>query len=71
MQRLELIIQIFKMTIIEHNIIGQSALLFGAVMAHFLQRHVEINHFVETVLKNLRGDELMRWRPLCGSRPIL
>lgn len=50
---------------------GQSALLFGAVMAHFLQRHVEVNHFVETVLKNTRGDELMRWRPLCGSRPIL
>ncbi|WP_423459003.1 type VI secretion system baseplate subunit TssF [Ottowia sp. VDI28] len=50
---------------------GQSALLFGAVMSHFLQRHVEINHFVETVLRNTRGDELMRWRPLCGSRPIL
>lgn len=50
---------------------GQSALLFGAVMAQYLQRHVEVNHFVETVLKNTRGDELMRWRPLCGSRPIL
>lgn len=50
---------------------GQSVLLFGAVMARFLQRHVEINHFVETVLKNARGEELMRWRPLCGSRPIL
>lgn len=50
---------------------GQSVLLFGEVMARFLQRHVEINHFVETVLKNARGEELMRWRPLCGSRPIL
>ena len=50
---------------------GQSVLLFGAVMARFLQRHVEINHFVEAVLKNTRGEELMRWRPLCGSRPIL
>lgn len=50
---------------------GQSVLLFGAVMARFLQRHVEINHFVETVLKNTRGEELMRWRPMCGSRPIL
>lgn len=50
---------------------GQSVLLFGAVMTRFLQYHVEVNHFVETVLKNTRGDELMRWRPLCGSRPIL
>lgn len=50
---------------------GQSALLFGAVMSHFMQRHVEINHFVETVLRNLRGEELMRWRARCGTRPIL
>lgn len=50
---------------------GQGVQLFGAVMARFLRRHVEVNHFVETMLTNLRGEELMRWRPLCGTRPIL
>jgi len=31
---------------------------------------VEVNHFVETVVQ-ARGSEIMRWRPRCGSRPIL
>ena len=50
---------------------GHSAFLFGAVMARFLARHVEVNHFVETVLAVAGKGELMRWRPLCGTRPIL
>ncbi len=49
---------------------GHSVFLFGAVMAQYLQRHVEVNHFVETVVQ-ARGSEIMRWRPRCGSRPIL
>lgn len=50
---------------------GHSAFLFGAVMAQYLARHVEVNHFVETVLVSTGGAELMRWRPRCGTRPIL
>jgi type VI secretion system protein ImpG len=50
---------------------GHSAFLFGAVMARYLARHVEVNHFVETVLMVAGKGELMRWRPLCGTRPIL
>jgi len=50
---------------------GHSAFLFGAVMARYLARHVEVNHFVETVLKVAGKGESMRWRPLCGTRPIL
>lgn len=50
---------------------GHSAFLFGAVLAQYLARHVEVNHFVETVLQTSGGAELMRWRPRCGTRPIL
>lgn len=50
---------------------GHSAFLFGAVLAEFLARHVEVNHFVETVLRTSGGAEIMRWRPKCGTRPIL
>jgi type VI secretion system protein ImpG len=50
---------------------GHSAFVFGAVMARYLARHVEVNHFVETVLTASGKGEIMRWRPLCGARPIL
>lgn len=50
---------------------GHSAFLFGAVLARYLARHVEVNHFVETVLTIAGRGEVMRWRPLCGTRPIL
>ncbi|MDM0117238.1 type VI secretion system baseplate subunit TssF [Variovorax sp. J22R133] len=50
---------------------GHSAFLFGAVMNRFLARHVEVNHFVETVLAVQGRGEIMRWRPMCGTRQIL
>lgn len=50
---------------------GHSAFAFGAVMAHFLNRHVSVNHFVETVLSYAGKGETMRWEPRCGTRPIL
>jgi type VI secretion system protein ImpG len=50
---------------------GHSVFLFGSVLAHLLARHVEVNHFVETVLVAAGAGEIMRWRPLCGSRQIL
>jgi type VI secretion system protein ImpG len=50
---------------------GHSAFLFGAVLARWLARHVEVNHFVETVLTAPGKGEWMRWRPQCGMRPIL
>ena len=54
-----------------HAFHGHSAFLFGAVMAQYLARHVEVNHFVETVLAVAGKGEIMRWRPMCGTRPIL
>ncbi len=50
---------------------GHSVFLFGAVLAQYLARHVEVNHFVETVLSVAGQGEIMRWRPLCGNRPVL
>ncbi|CAN5717654.1 type VI secretion system baseplate subunit TssF [soil metagenome] len=50
---------------------GHSAFLFGAVLSRFLARHVEVNHFVETVLTVQGRGETMRWRPQCGTRQIL
>ena len=50
---------------------GQSAFLFGAVLAQFFARHVEVNHFVETVLTVAGKGETMRWRPMCGTRPVM
>jgi type VI secretion system protein ImpG len=50
---------------------GHSAFAFGAIMAQFLNRHVNVNHFVETVLTFSGKGENMRWEPQCGTRPIL
>ncbi|RZL65873.1 MAG: type VI secretion system baseplate subunit TssF [Variovorax sp.] len=50
---------------------GHSAFLFGAVLAQFFTRHVEVNHFVETVLTVAGKGETMRWRPMCGTRPVM
>ena len=50
---------------------GHSAFLFGAVLNRYLARHVEVNHFIETVLAVAGRGEIMRWRPQCGTRPIL
>ena len=50
---------------------GHSSFAFGAVMAQFLSRHVNVNHFVETVLTFSGKGENMRWEPQCGTRPIL
>jgi len=50
---------------------GHSVFLFGAVLARYLARHVEVNHFVETVVRVAGKGENMRWRPLCGMRQIL
>ena len=50
---------------------GHSSFAFGAVMAQYLSRHVNVNHFVETVLTIAGKGENMRWEPQCGTRPIL
>lgn len=50
---------------------GGSAFLFGSVMERFLARHVSLNSFTETVLFSVERGEIMRWRPRCGTRPIL
>jgi type VI secretion system protein ImpG len=50
---------------------GGSAFLFGAVMEHFLARHVSMNSFTETVLRSGTRGELMRWTPRCGERALV
>jgi type VI secretion system protein ImpG len=50
---------------------GGSAFLLGCVLERFLARHVSLNGFTETVLRTLTRGEIMRWRPRCGTRPIL
>lgn len=50
---------------------GNSAFLFGSVMEQFFARYVSLNSFTETVLVSTERGEFMRWRPRCGTRPIL
>lgn len=50
---------------------GASPFLFGAVMERFLARYVSLNSFTETVLRSSSRGELMRWKPRCGTRPIV
>lgn len=50
---------------------GNSAFLFGSVMERFFARYVSLNSFTETVLASRERGEIMRWRPRCGTRPIL
>ena len=48
-----------------------SIILFGSVLARFLQRYASINSFTETVLRSASRGEVMRWVPKCGTRAIL
>lgn len=50
---------------------GASQFLFGAVMERFLARYVSINSFTETALRSTSRGEIMRWKPRCGTRPIV
>ncbi len=50
---------------------GNSAFLFGSVMEQFFARYVSLNSFTETALVSRERGEIMRWRPRCGTRPIL
>ena len=47
---------------------GGSAVQFASVLNAFLSRHASINSHVETVLYSLTRGELMRWRPVLGTR---
>jgi type VI secretion system protein ImpG len=48
---------------------GGSAVMFAAVLHQFFSRHASMNSHVETVLHSLTRGELMRWRPMLGTRP--
>ena len=50
---------------------GGSAFQLGAVLHHYLTRHVSINSFVETVLRSEGRGEVNRWEPRWGERPTL
>jgi type VI secretion system protein ImpG len=50
---------------------GMGGYLFGAVLRHFLSRHVSLNSFVEVVLKIIGRGEVTRWPPIVGARPVI
>lgn len=50
---------------------GGSAFQLGAVLHHYLTRHVSLNSFVETVLRADGRGEIGRWVPQWGARPTL
>jgi type VI secretion system protein ImpG len=50
---------------------GAGAFLFGSVLERFLARHASLNTFVTTVLRTTQRGEVARWKPRCGTRPIL
>jgi len=50
---------------------GASGSLLGSVLAHFFARYVSINSFTETVLRSDGRDEINRWTPQWGARPIV
>jgi type VI secretion system protein ImpG len=50
---------------------GAGAFLMGAVLRHYLTRHVSINGFVETVLNVTGRGEVMRWPTTNGARPVI
>jgi type VI secretion system protein ImpG len=60
-----------RLTVDELGHTGGSAFLFGAALHHYLSRHVSLNSFVETCLVSLTRGEVMRWKPMLGSRPVL
>lgn len=49
---------------------GGSAVMFSSVLHRYFSNHASMNSFVETVLHSLGRGELMRWKPLPGSRPV-
>jgi len=50
---------------------GAGAFLMGAVLRHYLARHVSLNSFVEAVLRVTGRGEVMRWPARIGSRPVV
>jgi type VI secretion system protein ImpG len=50
---------------------GTGGYLAGAVLRHFLTRHVSINSFVEVALKLTGRGEVTRWPPKIGARPVV
>lgn len=50
---------------------GTGAFLYASVLRHYLCRHATLNSFVETRLRVTGRGDVMRWRPIAGSRPVL
>ncbi|MFM0068712.1 type VI secretion system baseplate subunit TssF [Paraburkholderia aspalathi] len=57
-----------ELTIDETGFSGVSPYLFGAVLEHYLSRHVSINVFTETELRSMQRGQIARWKPRMGSR---
>ena len=50
---------------------GASGFLFASVLEHFLARHASLNSYVATTLRSPQRGEIARWKPRCGTRPVL
>jgi type VI secretion system protein ImpG len=50
---------------------GTGVFLLGEVLARLLARYVSVNSFVETVIRTLKREEIMRWPPQVGQRHVL
>lgn len=50
---------------------GTGVFLLGTVLSRFLSEYASMNSFVETVIRSRQRNEIMRWKPVIGSRPTL
>lgn len=50
---------------------GTGVFLLGTVLSRFLSEYASMNSFVETVIRSRQRNEIMRWKPVIGSRPSL
>jgi len=61
----------YTITIDEVGLAGESVLLFGKILAHFLAARASINSFVETHLHSTQRGMIASWNPLLGTRSVV
>lgn len=59
-----------ELTVDEVPFAGVNPYLFGAVLEHFLARHVAINTFIQLRLASAQHGLVHEWPPRYGSRPV-
>ncbi|KVC44722.1 type VI secretion system baseplate subunit TssF [Burkholderia diffusa] len=59
------------LTIDETGFSGVSPYLFGAILEHWLARHVSLNSFTQTELHSMQRGRIARWPVRTGTRGVL